>query len=140
MQVSHVIRASWNVFFNSSKVFFFSVVYRGGGRHNITGSSFLCAAEPRRFRLKTHRHTQSLHCHKVVAEKRSMAHNVFLAVRAAMIEEDLDLVAVDLKGVVGRGRMEAGQQNDSTLEETFKKRQAPLTTWPHTVVEPWHSA
>ena len=40
----------------------------------------------------------SLHCHNAFAKRRSKAQNLFLAVRTAMIEEDVVLVAGDSNG------------------------------------------
>ena len=37
----------------------------------------------------------SFHCHNAVAETRSIAQNVFLAVRTVMIDEDIALAAGD---------------------------------------------
>ena len=38
-------------------------------------------------------HDMSLHCHNVVAKKRSIALNALLAVRTAVVQEDVDMVA-----------------------------------------------
>ena len=69
--------------------------------------------------------TMSLHCHNTVAKKRSIAQDIFSAVRTAMFQEDMDLLASDSNGASWRRKVGADQQFDSTLEDAFKKRQTP---------------
>ena len=72
----------------------------------------------------------SLHCHNAVGKKRSIAQNVFLTVRTAMSQEDIDFVAGDFTCASWRRNVGADQQYGSTPEDAFKRRQTPGTTKP----------
>ena len=71
------------------------------------------------------------------SQKRSGALIVLLAVRTAMTQEDVDMVAGDFNIACRRRKTGPEQQYDSTLQEAFKKRQAPGAHGLPTVVGPW---
>ena len=58
-----------------------------------------------------------LHCQNAVAKKRSVALNILLAVRSAMLHEDVDKVAGDFNGTSWRKI-----RTRSTIDSTTKKR------------------
>ena len=68
----------------------------------------------------------SLHCQNAVAEKRSIALNVLLAVRTAMVPDDANIVAADLKGASWRRKGGTDQPFDSIREVALKKTQGFL--------------
>ena len=59
----------------------------------------------------------SLHCDNAVAKKRSVALNALLAVRPAITQEDVDMVAGDFNGATWRRKSGPEQQYDRTPEE-----------------------
>ena len=66
-----------------------------------------------------------LHGHNAVATTRTVPLNVFSTVHSVMIEEDIDLVAGDLKGASWRRKVGAEQPYDSTLGEALKNARLP---------------
>ena len=80
-----------------------------------------------RWAFMLHGHVAALPCHNAVAKKRSIALNVFIAVRTvrtARIREDIDLVSCDFNGASWRRTMGADQQY-YTSEEAFKNARLP---------------
>ena len=100
-------------------------------KENCSGWVFEAVISKARFRRtprngKPHFTVASLHCQNTFAKKRSMALNIFLAVRTIMWQEKADIVAGDCNGASWRRKSGPQQQLDSTLEETFKNAQRPV--------------
>ena len=85
---------------------------------------FRCLRNPRN--CKSSCIVVSLHCQNAVAEKRSIALNVLLAVRTAMVQDDADIVAADLKGASWQRKEGTDQRFDRIREVAFKKTQGFL--------------
>ena len=85
---------------------------------------FRCLRDPRN--CKSSCIVVSLHCQNAVAEKRSIALNVLLAVRTAMVQDDADIVAADLRGASWRRKGGTDQPFDRIREVAFKKTQGFL--------------
>ena len=62
---------------------------------------------------------------------RAVALNVFLAVRTAIIHEDIDLVAEDFNGASWRRKTGSEQPCDSAVEEAFKNAGSLCLAAPH---------
>ena len=74
----------------------------------------------------------SLHCHNAAAQKRSVAVNALLAVRTAVIQEDVDIVAGDFNGA--SWRRQTGPECEIVREESglaAKDQTRHQETWIH---------
>ena len=69
----------------------------------------------------------SLHCQNALAERRSIALNILLAVQTVMAQEDVDMIAGDFYGDAHQGWI---NNLMVTLEEAFKRRKASCAIWP----------
>ena len=79
------------------------------------------------------RASQSCRCTATTwCKKRSIASNVPLAVRTAVVQEEVDMVARDFNGASWRRKSGPEQQFDSTLEDAFKNAKlfVPLGSFP----------
>ena len=68
------------------------------------------------------------------AKKRGIAENLLLAVRTAMHQEQVDMVAGDLNGAPWRRRSGNDQRRDSTIEEAFANTNLPILQGPVSIV------
>ena len=69
------------------------------------------------------------------AKKRGIAENLLLAVRTAMQQEQVDMVAGDVNGAAWRRRSGDDQRLDSTIEEAFANRTYSIPQGPFSIVE-----
>ena len=72
----------------------------------------------------------SLHCYNALANKSSIAQNAFSAVRTALMQAIIDLVAGDFNSTSWRRKVAADQQYDSTLEVAYALFRVPLGPTP----------
>ena len=72
----------------------------------------------------------SLHLNNSYAKKRGTAKNVPVAVRTAMQQERVDMVAGDFNGAAWRRKRCEDQRRDSTIEEAFANTNLPTPDGP----------
>ena len=72
----------------------------------------------------------SLHSNNNYAKKRGIANNVLFAVRTAMQQEQVDMVAGDFNGAASRRKRDEDQRRDSTIEEAFANTNLPIPNSP----------